>query len=148
MRVDLYGLAFEAPRVSFHLWSPWRASQLEHRLYDAVKNVPRVELEKAPDEWRLLVADPKTCRAVNQAVTRVLKGWQEEADASSERRLWRWMLEGDTDDAGYDHNGEQTSLWCFLRLALERGGIGETEKDEFVDLDGFGLEITGEGGPR
>ena len=44
MRVDLYGLAFEAPRVSFHLWSPWRASQLEHRLFDAVKNVPRFEL--------------------------------------------------------------------------------------------------------
>ena len=31
-------------------------------------------------------------------------------------------MEGDTDDAGYDHNGESASLWCFLRVGLERGG--------------------------
>src|SRR5262249_38408225 len=46
MRVDLYGLAFETPRVSFHLWSPWRASALEHRLFEVVRNLPRVEAEK------------------------------------------------------------------------------------------------------
>ena len=37
-------------------------------------------------------------------------------------------------------------MWCFIRLGLERGGIGEQEKAEDVDLDGFGLEISGEAG--
>jgi hypothetical protein len=76
-----------------------------------------------------------------QAVARVLKGWQEEAEPGSERRTWRWLMEGDTDEAGYDHNGEPTSLWCFLRVGLERGGPGDMEKAEDVDLDGFGLEV-------
>ncbi len=141
MRVDLYGLAFETPRVSFHLWSPWRASQLEHRLFEAVKNVPRVELEKGPDEWRLLVADPKTCRAAVQAVTRVLKGWQEEADPGSERRTWYWLVEGDTDAHGYDHTGEVASVWLLVRVSLERGAAGEPEKGEDVDLEDFSVRL-------
>ena len=145
MRVDLYGLAFEAPRVTCHLWSPWRATALEHRLFEAVKNVPRVELEKGPDEWRLLIADPKTWRAAVQAVARVLKGWQEEADPGSERRSWRWLLEGDTDADGYDHTGEPVSLWGFLRVSLERGGPGEPDKGEDIDLEGFGMQVQGSG---
>jgi hypothetical protein len=145
MRFEFYGLAFETPRVIFHLWSPWRATALEHRLFEALRLLPRAEKEEAADELRLGVTDPKTCRAALQAISRVLKGWQEEADAGSERRTWRWLLEGDTDDAGYDHNGETASVWCFLRLGLERGGVGEPEKGEDVDLDGFGLEVTGGG---
>jgi hypothetical protein len=144
MRFDFYGLAFETPRVIFHLWSPWRASALEHRLFDALKLLPRAEMEEGPDEQRVSLTDPKTCRIALQALSRVLKGWQEDADAGSERRMWRWLVEGDTDDAGYDHNGEPASLWCFLRVGLERGGPGEPDKGEDVDLDGFGLEITGE----
>ncbi len=144
MRFDFYGLAFETPRVVFHLWSPWRASALEHRLFDALKLLPRAELEEGPDEQRIVMTDPKTCRIALQALSRVLKGWQEDADAGSERRMWRWLVEGDTDDAGYDHNGEPASLWCFLRVGLERGGPGEPDKGEDIDLDGFGLEITGE----
>jgi hypothetical protein len=144
MRFDFYGLAFETPRVIFHLWSPWRASALEHRLFDALKLLPRAEMEEGPDEQRITLTDPKTCRIALQALSRVLKGWQEDADAGSERRIWRWLVEGDTDDAGYDHNGEPASLWCFLRVGLERGGPGEPDKGEDVDLDGFGLEITGE----
>ncbi len=141
MRVDLYGLAFEAPRVSFHLWSPWRASQLEHRLFEAVKKVPRVELEKGPDEWRLTVSDPKTCQAAIQAVTRVLKGWQEEADPGSERRGWRWLVEGDTDAHGYDHTGEVASVWLLVRVSLDRGAAGEPEKGEDVDLEDFSVRL-------
>ncbi len=144
MRFDFYGLAFETPRVVFHLWSPWRASALEHRLFEALKLLPRADLEEGPDEQRISLTDPKTCRIALQALSRVLKGWQEDADAGSERRMWRWLVEGDTDDAGYDHNGEPASLWCFLRVGLERGGTGEPDKGEDVDLDGFGLEITGE----
>ena len=99
MRFEFYGLAFETPRVIFHLWSPWRATALEHRLFEALRLLPRAEQEEGSDELRLGVTDPKTCRAALQAISRVLKGWQEEADAGSERRTWRWLLEGDTDDA-------------------------------------------------
>jgi hypothetical protein len=141
MRFDFYGLAFETPHVFIHLWSPWRATNLEHRLFDALRALPRVTLEEGPDERRLVLTDPRTCRAALQAVARVLKGWQEEAETGSERRTWRWLVEGDTDEAGYDHNGEQTSLWCFLRLGLERGGPGDMEKAEDIDLDGFGVEV-------
>ena len=103
--------------------------------------------EPAPDEKRLVLDEPRMCKQALQAVSRVVKGWQEEADAGSERRVWRWILEGDLDEAGYDHNGEPASLWCFLRVSLERGGVGEPEKAEDIDLDGFGLEIAGVGMP-
>jgi hypothetical protein len=144
MRVEFYGLTFETPHVTFHLWSPWRAAALEHRLFEAVRGLPRVEAEITAEEWRLHVNDPKTWRAALQAVARVLKGWQEEADPGSERRLWRWLLEGDTDSDGYDHTGEQFSLWGILRVSLERGGPGEPDKGEDLDLEGFGLRIWGE----
>ncbi len=145
MRVEFYGLLFETPRVTFYLWSPWRAAALEHRLFDAIRTLPRVVAEAGPDELRLHVGDPKTCRAALQAVARVLKGWQEEADPGSERRSWRWLLEGDTDADGYDHTGEPVSLWGFLRVSLERGGPGEPDKGEDIDLEGFGLQVQGEG---
>jgi hypothetical protein len=148
MRVDFYGLAFESSRVTFYLWSPWRAAALEHRLFEALRQLPRTQLEEAPDELRLHIDDPKTCRSALQTVARVLKGWQEEADPGSERRSWRWLLEADTDDAGYDHNGEPTSLWGFLRLSLERGGPGEPDKGEDIDLEGFGLQVPGAGENR
>jgi hypothetical protein len=141
MQIDFYGLTFEAPRVTFYLWSPWRAAALEHRLFDALRALPRVHVEDGPDERRLHVADPKTWRTALQALSRVLKGWQEEADPGSEKRTWRWLLEGDTDPDGYDHAGEPFALWGFLRVSLERGSLGEPEKGEDVDLEGFGLQI-------
>jgi hypothetical protein len=146
MRVDFYGLAFEAPRVTFHLWSPWRATALEHRLFEVVRALPRAETEQGPDELRVHISDPKTWRSALQAVARVLKGWQEEADPGSERRAWRWLLEGDSDADGYDHGGEPVSLWGLLRVSLERGGPGEPDKGEDIDLEGFGLRIWGENG--
>ena len=146
MRFEFNGLAFETPRVIFHLWSPWRASHLEHRLFDALKVLPRAEVESIPDEVRLSLADPRQCKGALATISRVLKGWQEEAEPGSEKRTWRWLLEGDIDEAGYDHNGEQASLWCFVRLTLERGGFGEQEKGEEIDLDDFGLEIPASGG--
>ena len=142
MRVDFYGLAFEAPKVSYHLWSPWRASSLEQRMFDAVRAIPRLEAEPGPDEWRVQIRDPKIWRTAVQAVERVLKGWQEEADTGSERRSWRWLVEGDADADGYDHTGEPTSLWGILRVTVERGGPEELEKEE-IDLEGFGLRIWG-----
>lgn len=143
MRFELYGLAFETPRVTFYLWSPWRSTAIEHRLFEALRALPRVAVEEDPDEWRLHVADPKVARSALQAVERVLKGWQEEADPASERRAWHWLLEGDTDANGYDHTGAPVSLWGLLRVSLERGGIGEPDKGEDVDLEGFGLEVPG-----
>jgi hypothetical protein len=146
MRINFYGMAFETPGVSFYLWSPWRSAALEHRLFDAIQKLPRVECERGPDEMRINVTDPKTCRQALQAVSRVLKGWQEEADPGSERRSWRWLLEGDSDDDGYDHTGEPASMWGFLRVSLDRGRPGDADKGEDIDLEGFGMRIWGENG--
>jgi hypothetical protein len=146
MRVDFFGLTFETPQVTFHLWSPWRAAAIEHRLFDAVRKVARAEPEQHADELRIAVTDPKAWRAALQAVARVLKGWQEEADPGGERRSWRWLLEGDTNADGYDHTGEPFSVWGFLRISLDRGGaLGEPEKGEDIDLEGFSLRIWGAG---
>jgi hypothetical protein len=78
-----------------------------------------------------------------QTLARVLKGWQEEAEPGGERRTWRWLLEGDTDAYGYDHTGEPACLWGFLRVSVDRGGPGEPDKGEDIDLEGFGLRIWG-----
>ena len=141
MQVDLYGLTFETPRVTFYLWSPWRASALEHRLYGVVSQLPGVTLEHEADEERAHAADVKIWKPALIGLVRVLKGWQEEADQGRERRGWRWLLEGDTDDHGYDHAGEPAGLWAFLRLSLDRGNLDDGDKGEDIDLNGFGLRI-------
>src|SRR5262245_24337682 len=130
MRIDFYGLTFETPRVSFYLWSPWRAAALEHRLFEAVGNVPGARVEQGQDELRIDVTDARMWRGALQTIARVLKGWQEEADPGSEKRAWRWLLEADTDADGYDHAGEPASLWAFLRVSLDRGAPGEEQKGE------------------
>jgi hypothetical protein len=142
MQVDFYGLKLEAEQVSCYLWSPWRASALEHRLFEAVRAVPGVELEQEPDQLRAEIKGPKAWRQALTAISRVLMGWQEEAaDDHRERRGWRWLLEGDTDAHGYDHAGEPVSLWAYLRLAIDRGSPEEAEKGEDIDLNGFGLRF-------
>jgi hypothetical protein len=141
MRVEFYGLAFETPLVSFHLHSPWRATSLEHRLFEAVRSLARAHSEEGPDEWRVQINEPKVWRSALQALARVMKGWQEDADPAGERRSWRWLLEGDTDADGYDHNGDPVTLWGFLRVSLDRGSPGEPEKGEDIDLEGFSLRI-------
>jgi hypothetical protein len=141
MRIDLYGLTLETPAVTFYLWSPWRASFLEHRLFDVIRQIPSIELEKKADEVRGTFTDVKSWRASLQAVARVLKGWQEEAESGAERRAWRWLVEADTDCSGYDHTGDRASLWGFIRLSLERGTQGMDEKGDDIDLNDFGLQI-------
>ena len=145
MRVDLFGLTMDAPGVTFYLWSPWRCSAIEHKLFDAIKNVPNASLEAAPDELRLHLTDPKAWKAAVTALSRVLKGWQEEASdvGKDERRSWRWLLEADVDANGFDMQGEKTSFWGFVRLSLDRGGPGENEKGEDIDLNGFGVQVWG-----
>src|SRR5947209_8692225 len=80
--------------------------------------------EEFPDEARVHFTDPKAARAALQAVSRVLKGWQEDAEMGGDRRSWRWLLEGDTNADGYDATGEPFSAWGFLRVALDHGGLG------------------------
>ena len=46
MRVEFYGLTFETPKVSFYLWSPWRATTLEHRLFEVVTHPGKANLER------------------------------------------------------------------------------------------------------
>jgi hypothetical protein len=142
MRVDLYGLQFETGGVTFYLWSPWRSAAIEHRLFDAIRQLPQVRFEQTPDELRATVLDAKTVKQAFVAVERILKGWQEEAsDAGNERRVWRWLVEADIDAHGYDHAGERASLWAFLRLSLERNAPDEAEKSEDVDMNGFGMRV-------
>ena len=144
MRIDFHGLIFDTPHLSFYLWTPWRASAIEHRLFEAVRQAVHEEPEENPDELRIDIDDPKMWRAAMQAMVRVLKGWQEDADAGRERRAFRWLLEGDCDHHGYDALGEPLSLWIFLRLTLERGEPGEPERGEEVDLHGFGVRVWAE----
>lgn len=141
MRFEFYGLAFDSPRVTCYLWSPWRASALEHRLFDVIRTLPGLAVEQDPDELRVHIAEPKAWRAGLNHLVRVLKGWQEEAESGRERRSWRWLLEGDTDDAGYDHAGEPAGLWGFLRLSIDRGSLEDGEKPEDIDMNGFGIRI-------
>jgi hypothetical protein len=142
MQVDFYGIKLESKHVTFYLWTPWRASALEHRLFDAVRSLPGVELEQEPDQLRANIANPKAWRQALNAISRVLMGWQEEtADDHRERRGWRWLLEGDTDAHGYDHAGEPVSLWAYLRLAIDRGSPEEADKGEDIDLHGFGIRF-------
>ncbi len=145
MRVELFGLTFETPAVTFYLWSPWRAAALEHKLFESLKGVPGAAFEQAADEFRLIITDAKAWKLSVQHLSRVLKGWQEEASdaAKDERRSWRWLVEADVDASGYDMQGEKASLWAYLRLGLDRGGPGESEKGEDIDLNGFGVQIAG-----
>ncbi len=94
------------------------------------------------------VTEAKGWRVAVQNISRVLKGWQEEATdgGKDERRAWRWLLEADVDASGYDMAGEKASFWCYLRLSIERGGPGEAEKGEDIDLNGFGVRVWGEKG--
>jgi hypothetical protein len=146
MKVDLFGLAMETPGVTFYLWSPWRCSALEHKLFDSLRALPGAELEAAADELRLQVTEPKAWKAAVQNLSRVLKGWQEEASdvGKDERRSWRWLVEADVDGAGYDMQGERASFWAYVRLSLDRGGPGEADKGEDVDLNGFGVQVWGQ----
>ncbi|MFO0866958.1 MAG: hypothetical protein U0744_20340 [Gemmataceae bacterium] len=89
--------------------------------------LPNVHIEKDSDEIRAHVSEAKTFQTAMTGVRRTLKGWQEEADVGRERRGWRWMLEGDTDDNGYDlrRGTVQASLssasrWTVARLRTER----------------------------
>jgi hypothetical protein len=143
MRVDLYGLTFDSPGVSFYLWSPWRAAAIEAKLFEAITRMPGAQVQKGQDELRVDIADPKQWRLAIQTVARVMKGWQEEAEPGNERRSWRWLVEADTDADGYDHNAERASLWGFLRVGLDRGSPADGEKGEDFDLDNFGFRILG-----
>jgi hypothetical protein len=143
MQIEFYGLIFETPKVTFYLWSPWRASALEHRLFDTIVNVPDVHIEKEEDEIRVHIKEPKGWKQAQTGINRVLKGWQEESDPGRERRSWRWLLEGDCDSHGFDHAGEALSLWGFMQLGLERGGnsLDDAERLENIDMQSFGLRI-------
>jgi hypothetical protein len=142
MQIDFYNFRFEAARVTCHLWSPWRASALEHRLFNEVKQLPGVHLESTPDEQRVQIADAKLFKQALANMSRLLKGWQEEvAGAGKERRVYRWLIEADTDEHGYDHANEVASLWIYLRVGLDRGDLDEAEPSEWIDLSGFGFRF-------
>lgn len=142
MHIDFYGQQFEAARVTCYLWSPWRATALEHRLFNEVKQLPGVHLEQQPDELRVQIASEEAWNQALVKMSRLLKGWQEEASGTGkERRDYRWLIEGDTDEHGYDHAGDVASLWIYLRAGLERGDFDDAEPSEWIDLHGFGFRL-------
>lgn len=146
MRVEFFGLSFETKCISFYLWTPWRSSALEHKLFEAVAAVPGSKREQNADELAIHFTDPKAVKTAINAASRVMKGWQEEAEMG-DRRSWRWLIDGDTNVDGYDHNGEEFCLWGILRVSLERGGPADGEKGEDIDLEGFGMRVWGEKAP-
>jgi hypothetical protein len=142
MQIEFYGLKFEASRITCTLWTPWRASALEHRLFNEVKQLPGVHLETAPDELNVQIADVKIWKQAQANMSRLLKGWQEEtATTGKERRVYRWLIEGDTDEHGYDHANEVACLWLYLRVGLDTGEVDEETPPEWIDLSGFGLRF-------
>jgi hypothetical protein len=142
MLIDFYGQRFEVSRVICYLWSPWRASAIEHRLFNEIKQLPGVHLEQQHDEMRVNVTDEKTFNQALVNMSRLLKGWQEEATGvGKEKRSYRWLIEGDTDEHGYDHTGDIACMWIYLRAGIERGDFDDGEPTEWVDLHGFGLRL-------
>ena len=93
MRIDLYGMSFDGPGVTYYLWSPWRCSALEHRLFDVVKNIPNAEFEQLPDELRIHLTDGKVYKASVQATERVRVG-----DYVTEKPYLVARIEGLPDD--------------------------------------------------
>jgi hypothetical protein len=141
MKINFHGMLFEPSRVSFYLWSPWRATALEHRLYSAVRKLANIVVQTEGHEEHIDVLDEDVWEQAFLAMNRVLLGWQEDADAAEERRSWRWVLEGNTDNHGFDHTGQPAGVWWFLRLALDQGGPAEPEKGEDIDLHSFGIRF-------
>jgi hypothetical protein len=142
MQIDFYGLKFEATRITCYLWSPWRASALEHRLFNEVKQISEVHLEQEADEMRVQIAEAKSWKEALVNMSRLLKGWQEEAAGlGKERRLFRWLFEGDTDEHGFDHANDRACLWIYLRVGLDRGDLDQEEPSEWIDLNCFGLRF-------
>jgi hypothetical protein len=134
----------ETPAATIYLWSPWRASMLEHKLFHELIALPQVQMEKEADEMRMTITDGKTWRRAVQIVERILKGWQEEAESGSERRTWFWLIDGDTDYNGFDHTGEKACLWAGIRLCLDRSNPSEMQKSEELDLENFGVQFLNE----
>ncbi len=140
MRVNFYGLKLEVAKISCFLKPPWRASILETRLFDAVSQLPNI-INECEEERLLIHFQDEACWGkANEAMVRVLKGWQEDADTAYERRRWRWVINGDTDLYGYDITGDRMTLWAYLEVTIDRADMEQDEKEEY-DLETFGLRF-------
>lgn len=145
MQVNLMGLIFETPCVIIHLYSPWRATALENKLFESIRQIPGLQTEETQDDLLIQIRDLKIWKNVLENCVRILKGWQEDADLASERRFWCWLLEADVDADGYDHSAEPASIWVLIRAILERAEISpDVSKVEPVDLESFCIQIQGE----
>jgi hypothetical protein len=142
MRIDLYGLTFDAAATYFFVGPAWECPYGAVKLFDAVAAVPQVRLEQLDDGGRRAhVPNPKVWKAARAAAERVLKGWQEEAEPGGPRRLWHWVLEAETDAAGNDGDGDPAYWLGYVRLREDESGVGEDEHGEERDLHRFGVYI-------
>lgn len=73
MLINLTGLIFETPCLVVHLYSPWRASALENKLFENIKQLPGVVLEQAQDELIISIRDINTWKLALAACVRSRK---------------------------------------------------------------------------
>ncbi|MEZ6138929.1 MAG: hypothetical protein R3B84_00015 [Zavarzinella sp.] len=142
MKLKLYGISIEAERVTYSLLSPWRASMLEHRLFDSIRAISNVKYEEADAELLLHISAEKPAHESLLMIERIMKGWQEDGSSTKqERRLWHWSLEAEVDARGNDTSGDPTSIWGFLDVSVERFQASEQDKLDEVDLACFSMRI-------
>lgn len=142
MRIQIFGLTFETPRVQFLLHDPWRATSLEHRIFENVRKAIKVTPDEDPEGLRITLDDQKLWKPAIQGVIRTLKAWQEEASpVIGEQRMWCFVVEGNVTSTGYDIHGNQACIHVYVRLGVVRGGPADGEKGEEIDLDGFNIQI-------
>ncbi len=145
MQISLYSIKFIAQDITIYLWSPWRATALEHRLFDVCRNLPACKVEEEPDEWRIQLKDQASWQKIVQIIARVLDGWKEEAnEIGREHRSWYWVIEAETDRNGYDSEGEPSSVWAYIQLGIEEGNPGEEKSSETLTLDGLSFRFWNE----
>jgi len=143
MKVNISGVCIETRKIVVYLKSPWRANALEHKLFEAARQIPEVQVEESQAEYKIVLKNIEKFQTLLESCTRILKGWQEDADLGTERRFWCWLFEGDADASGYDHNGNPASIWIFVRAIIEHAEHSmDAPKVEHVDLESFNFELT------
>lgn len=141
MEITFYQFCITTQKIAIHLYSCWRASQLEHKLFDSARTIVGKEPDRKDDSLVLTITAESTWNQLFQNWVRILKGWEEDAVPGDERRRWRWVIEGDTDHYGYNHNGDNFALWVFLRTSIEHGEANAAESIDEFDLDALGIQL-------
>ena len=125
------------------LWSPWRATALEHRLFNEVKQLPGVHLESTPDEHAR--ADRRR-QGMEASHAQHVAAAQRLAGGSRRRRQGTPRL-----SLAHRRRHRRARLRSRQRNRLAFGStcasawtaaiIDDAEPSEWIDLSGFGLRF-------